>query len=61
MHKVAEGELVKIAQPTVILSCIDEIEISELYDAKTDLPENHQDNGATPPVLAQTYLSYSPL
>ena len=40
MHEVVEGELDVIAQPTVIFSRIEYLE--------TGLPENHQDNGATP-------------
>ena len=37
----------------------DEIEIPELADADTDPPENHQDNGATPPVNTQTSPPHS--
>ena len=61
MHKVAEGKLFELARPTVILSCIEKLEISELDDAKTDPPESHQDNGATPPVNTQPSPLYSPL
>ena len=53
MHEVAESELAKLARPTVIFSCIDELKLPELDDAETNLPENHQNNGATPPVNTQ--------
>ena len=59
MHKVSEGELFKLAQPTVIFSRIDEIEIPEINNAETYPPENHQDTGATPPVNTQTSLPRS--
>ena len=61
MHEVAEGELVELARPTVLLSRIKELEIPELDDAKTDPPENHQDNGTTPLVKIQPFLPHSPL
>ena len=61
MHEVAEGKLFELARPTVILSCIEKLEISELDDAKTDPLESHQDNGATPPVNTQPSPLYSPL
>ena len=60
MHKVLEGEIDTIARPTVIFSCIDELEISELDDAETDPPENHKDNGATLPVNTQPFPPHSP-
>ena len=50
MHEVAEGKLFKLTRPTVLFSHIDELKLPELDDAETDLPENHQDNGAMPPV-----------
>ena len=59
MHKVAKGELGDIAGPTVIFSHTNQLEILDLADAKTNLPENHQDNGATPPVNAQPSLPQS--
>ena len=37
----------------VLFSRIDELKIPELDNADTDPPENHQDNGATPPVNTQ--------
>ena len=58
MHKVVEGKLDAIAVPTVLFSRIDKLEIPELNDAETKQPENHQDNGATPPVNTQTSLSH---
>ena len=61
MHEVAEVDLVKIARSTVMFSRIDEIEIPDLADAKTDLLENHQDNGATPPFNTHPYPPHSPL
>ena len=39
MHEVAEGELVKIARPTVLFSRINELEIPDLDNVKTDLTE----------------------
>ena len=59
MHQVAEGELNTIARPAVLFSRIDELEIPGLDDAETNLPENHQDNGATPPVNTQPSPSHS--
>ena len=38
MHEVAEGKLVDLAQPTMILSRIDEIELPELDNAETEQP-----------------------
>ena len=61
MHEVEEGELVELARPTVLFSRIDELEIPELDDAKTDPPGNHQDNGAASPVNTQPYTKLSPL
>ena len=60
MHEVAEGELDAIAQPKVISSHTNEIEIMELADDETDPPENHQDNGAMLPVNTQPYLPHLP-
>ena len=40
MHKVVEGDLVEIALPKLLFSHIDEIELPELDDAKTDPTEN---------------------
>ena len=53
MHEVSEGELNAIAWPRVIFSYTNKIEIPELANAETDPPENHQDNGYTPPVNTQ--------
>ena len=50
MHEVSEGELNVIAWPMVLFSNTDELKILELTDAETNPPENHQDNGNTPPV-----------
>ena len=61
MHEFTEVKLVKLAQPAVLFSHINKLEISDLNDAKTDLPENHQDNGATPPVNTQPYPPHPPL
>ena len=59
MHEAAEGELNEIAQPTLILSCTNELKVMEITNSETDLPENHQDNGATPPVNTQTSLLHT--
>ena len=61
MHKVSEGELIILSQPTVIFYRIDELELTELDNAETDPPENHQDNGATPKVNTRPSPSHSPL
>ena len=61
MHEVAEGELVKLAQPTVLFSRIDELELPKFNDAKTNPPENQQDNGTMPSVNTQPYPPHSPL
>ena len=50
---MAEGELVKLTQLTVLFFCIDELEIPELNNAKTNMPENHEENGTIPPVKTQ--------
>ena len=60
MHDVSEGELGTIVRPEVLFYHTNELEIPELANAKTDLPENHQDNGATPLVDTQPFLLYSP-
>ena len=61
MHEVVESNLVKLARPTVLFSSIDEIKLPEINDAKTNPPENHQDNSATPPFNIQTSPPHSPL
>ena len=61
MHEVSEGKLVKLIQPTVLFSCIDELELPELENFETDPSENQQDNGATPPVNTQPSPPHSPL
>ena len=61
IQEVKEGDLVKLSVLTVLLSCIDELELPEIDDDKTYPPENHQDNGATPLVNNQTYMPHSPL
>ena len=61
MHKVAEGELIKIARPTMLFSRMDELKIPELDNDETDPPENHQDNGATLPVNTHPSPLHSPL
>ena len=58
IHEVAEGEVVKLARPTVIFSCINKLELLDIDNAETDPPENHQDNGAAPPVNTQTSPLY---
>ena len=60
MHEVVEGELVKLARPTVLFCRINELEITEIEDAETGPSENHQDNGATPPFNNQTSLPHPP-
>ena len=60
MTEVAEGEIVKLARPTVIFYRIDELKIPELEDANTEPPENHQDNSAMPPVNIQPSPPHSP-
>ena len=61
MHKFTEGNLSAIAQMTVLFSHTNELEIPYIADAKTDPPENHKDNGATPPVNTQPLPSHLPL
>ena len=39
MYEVAEGKFVELAQPTMLFSCIDKLELPNLDDAKTDPPE----------------------
>ena len=50
MNEVAKGNLAAIKQTAVLFFHINELEIIELGNAKTNPPENHQDNGATLPV-----------
>ena len=45
----------------MLFSRIDEIEFLEIDDAETIRPENHQDNGSTPPVKPQPSPSHPPL
>ena len=59
IHKVAEGKIDAIAQPKMLFSHIYELEISELDNTDTNSPENHQDNGTTPPVNTQPSLLHS--
>ena len=60
MHEVSEGNLVKLAQPTVLFSYIDKLELPELDNAETNPPENHQDKGSTPLVNTQSSHLHSP-
>ena len=60
MYEVLEGELNKIARPTVLFYYTDKIEIMEFADDETDPPEIQQDNGATPPDNTQPYPTKSP-
>ena len=53
MHEVGEGDLYENTLLTVLLSHTKDPEIPELANAKTNLLEYHQDNGATPPVYTQ--------
>ena len=53
MHEVTEGEHNAITRPTMLFSHTDKLGIQELVDAETNLLENHQDNGTTPPVNTQ--------
>ena len=48
-------DLDAIARLTVLFSHTNKLEIPELAKTYPDLPENHQDKGATPPV--NTHLS----
>ena len=48
MNEVSEGKFVELARPRLLISRINELEIPELENAKTNLPENRQDNGSTP-------------
>ena len=61
MHKVSEGDINDIIQPTVLFSYTGELKIRELADAETNPSENLQDNGATLPVGTQISLPQSPL
>ena len=61
MHKVAEGDLVELTRPTVIFFHIDKFKLPDFDNAKTDLLEKHQDNGATVPVKTQPSPPNSPL
>ena len=61
MQEFSEGEITEIFQPTVIFSHTDEIEIQELADVETNLPQNFQDNGAMSSVGTQPLSSHLPL
>ena len=50
MHEVSEVELVELTRPTVIFFRIDKLELPDLDNSETNPPENHQGNGAAPPV-----------
>ena len=45
----------------MISYCIDQLKLPELKDTETDPLENHQENGATPPVNTQPYLPHLPM
>ena len=61
MHEVAESELVELTRPTMLFSCINELELPDIDDAETDPEENLQNNGATPQVFTQPSPLHSPL
>ena len=61
MHKVLEGKIDAIFRPTVLFSYTSELEVPELTDDETDLPQNIQNNGTTPPVGTQPSSLQSPL
>ena len=60
MHKVLEVDINAITRPTVLFSYTGELKIMELANAENEPPENHQDNGVTPPVNTQPYPPQSP-
>ena len=45
----------------MLFSRIGELEIPELDNSETNPPEDHQDNGSTPPVNTQPSPPHSPL
>ena len=49
-----------MTQQTVLFCHTDEIEIIELADDETNLPENHKYNGDMPSVNTQPSLTHSP-
>ena len=53
MYEFLEGELDVIARLTVLFSRTNELKFTELANSETNLPENHQYNGTTPPVRTQ--------
>ena len=61
MHEVLEGEIDAIARPMVIFYRTNELKILELTDINTSLPENLQDNVATPPIGTHASYPHSPL
>ena len=60
MHKFLEGDIDAIKRPTVLFSHTDELEIPELANNETNLPQNLQYNGATSPVNTQPSPLQSP-
>ena len=60
MHEVTAGELNTSARKTVLFYHTDEIKNLEIPNANTDLPGNHQDNGAKPPANTQPSPPHAP-
>ena len=61
MQEVAEDNIDDITQPTDLFTHPDELDPTELAEDGTNLDENHQNNGASPPYVIQPSLPNSPL
>ena len=61
MHGVSEVENKATPRPMAIFTQPDKLNYTELADAKTNLPEYHQDNVSTSPLGTQPSLPHSPL
>ena len=61
MHKVWVREIIATVWPMVIFSHTNELEITELANAKTDPTKNIQDYGSTTPIRTYPSLPHSTL
>ena len=61
MHKVSEGDINKIYEPTVLFFHTNDTEILDLANADTNPPQNLQENGSTLTVNTHKSPTNSPL
>ena len=61
MHKVAEEDIDVISQPMALFTLPDDLNPTELANAKTTPSKNNQDNGSSTPLGTQPSFPNSPL